>query len=737
MKLVVISNVKIEIIEPKIIDLFSKIKNKNVIMDKINKFPFQQNNVNNDNNNNNDNNKDKQICMNLIKMIPIQDVDIVNIIWQIPNMDEFYEYKPLEYITHLMGHESEGSIYYFLKEHGYITSLSVGPFEQDSSVILFKIEIELTEKGFKYIPNIVECIYNYIDLIKKNGINRWIYNESKIINQLSFDYSPTGDKIDYVSELSMNMLKYKAIDILYGPYKLNDFDNNTIKLINNCLNFMKKENSIITILSKSYENTVNKKDKWYGAKYFNILMPNNLGSEFTYKKMNYVLHLPTKNKYIPKNVTLCASNELHLKDGKLIKSDNSKFELWYKKDNTFKIPKVLCCLIIYIDEHYTSAINYLIMEIYLRIIDEYLSSSMYYAKLCLTGYGIDINQNCITISFDGFNENIMNIITIFTHTLLNIKISEKIFNFIKYELKNELKNFIYIPGFMLINDYFKEKLYLVNYTNQDLLDIIHNIKFDDINKPKKWFSDYCFIKSFVYGNINETIITSIQKNFTMFACDNSNKINKLNKIIKLEQGEENIYIRKTLNKTDNNYVILVFFEFETIIKEVTKHWKDTAICAALIELYVKEKFFSQLRTKEQSGYIVRSSLQKFQDQKGIMLGISFLIQSPNINPTELRRRIRIFIEDIYVELKKLSNDKLILYKSILKNMFNKKFDSQYEEFNFINSEIISGEYSFNYKKILADHIDNINKTMLISFYNEYFINKTTRKIRILEMYKNM
>ena len=91
MKLAVISNKKIEDIEQHIINLFSKIKNKNVINPIINNFPFQIKH--------NKSNKSKNpICMNLIKMIPIQDIDTITIIWQIPNMDKYYEYKPLSYI---------------------------------------------------------------------------------------------------------------------------------------------------------------------------------------------------------------------------------------------------------------------------------------------------------------------------------------------------------------------------------------------------------------------------------------------------------------------------------------------------------------------------------------------------------------------------------------------------------------------------------------------------------------
>ena len=63
----------------------------------------------------------------------------------------------------------------------------LGHLNNDSSVILYKVEIELTEKGFKYVPNIVECVYNYIELTKNNELIN-VYDELKIINHIIFDY---------------------------------------------------------------------------------------------------------------------------------------------------------------------------------------------------------------------------------------------------------------------------------------------------------------------------------------------------------------------------------------------------------------------------------------------------------------------------------------------------------------------------------------------------------------------
>ena len=62
--------------------------------------------------------------------------------------------------------------------------------------------------------------------------------------------------------------------------------------------------------------------------------------------------------------------------------------------------------------------------------------------------------------------------------------------------------------------------------------------------------------------------------------------------------------------------------------------------------------------------------------------------------------------------------------------------SQNEEFNFMRNEIANGEYKFNYKELLIKEIEKITQKQLIQFYEDYFINQNSRKIRSIELYKN-
>jgi secreted Zn-dependent insulinase-like peptidase len=402
-----------------------------------------------------------------------------------------------------------------------------------------------------------------------------------------------------------------------------------------------------------------------------------------------------------------------------------------KQNWIFKIPKIYCGVTLSIDAIFENPKNYVIFQLYLDIVQYQLGSALYYAQLCSSGYEMNIGLNQIQIMFYGYNDAIERIIKIVVDKLFNITPKENEFHDAKYDMKNYLKNFIYNPAFALATDYIKEKFYTINFTNNELLNAIQNVTYDDIIKPKTWIGTNCNMKTFIYGNINANV-DHILRHFNKFKCNGTNN-NGSNSIIYLDKGEQNIYLKKSLNDNDDNNAILAFFEIGKIIKDETNNWIKQILLLMLVEYHVKEKFFSQLRSVEQSGYIVKAYINKFQDNIGALYGLTFLIQSPHLSPVTLRKRIRKFTKDMNKLLINITDEQFNAYKLVTKSSLVTDFTSSYDEFSYYWSQIVSSEYIFNGKEILANNIDDITKE---EFYNEYFINKNTRKIRILEIYKN-
>lgn len=63
----------------------------------------------------------------LVRIVPIKEIDELCFIWTMPYSEKEIKKSPLNYFSHLFGHEGENSILSWLKNEGLALELSAGP----------------------------------------------------------------------------------------------------------------------------------------------------------------------------------------------------------------------------------------------------------------------------------------------------------------------------------------------------------------------------------------------------------------------------------------------------------------------------------------------------------------------------------------------------------------------------------------------------------------------------------
>lgn len=98
---------------------------------------------------------------------------------------ETYESKPDEYVSHLIGHESTGSLLSALKAKGLASGLcagvSEGGHERSTAAWLFGVGITLTDAGVARWTEAVDLLFAYVDMMRKAGPQKWIFEEISAI----------------------------------------------------------------------------------------------------------------------------------------------------------------------------------------------------------------------------------------------------------------------------------------------------------------------------------------------------------------------------------------------------------------------------------------------------------------------------------------------------------------------------------------------------------------------------
>lgn len=180
----------------------------------------------------------------------------LNHTWQLPSQSFCYRTRPDGYVSHLLGHEGKGSLLYLLKALNLASSLSAGisetNFESNSMYSLFNVSITLTTLGLANWTMVTNLLFRYLDVIKKEGPQEWIFNETKSIDEMKFRFLDEEEECDLAERLSITMLPYlkrDRKDFLYSAFVTESWDP---KAVSNLLSWFDPSTVRIEILSSLY-----------------------------------------------------------------------------------------------------------------------------------------------------------------------------------------------------------------------------------------------------------------------------------------------------------------------------------------------------------------------------------------------------------------------------------------------------------------------------------------------------
>jgi len=152
MNLVLYGKHSLEQLESWATSLFSGVHNKNVTLPDYSKpqHAFDSSNLG-----------------QFLRYQPIKDKDSLEIYWVLPYVEKEYRAGPLNYFSHLIGHEGENSLLSYLKQEDYVMDLSAGGSHELEYFSDFTVSMTLTKKGLANIDKIVNAVFKYVQRLKE------------------------------------------------------------------------------------------------------------------------------------------------------------------------------------------------------------------------------------------------------------------------------------------------------------------------------------------------------------------------------------------------------------------------------------------------------------------------------------------------------------------------------------------------------------------------------------------
>ncbi len=570
---------------------------------------------------------EKQPYLRILKVKPIKDGRSITYTFALPGIDELYPTKTVELISACLGYEGAGSLLSYLKQKGYATGLSSGAYGEISDYAQFQVHIELTKLGLKNYQSVTKALFSYIAMLRQRGVSANLFEEHKRLAELSYTYDDKGEGGDRASMLSANILRYPLKDAENIDYIYRNFDKDKINYI---LSYLIPQLTLVTIVSRDV--LTDKIEPIYGTEYSYEELDDEFYNSLLKPKLLKSLTMPLPNPFIPNKTTVLKQRPVKIEESK-------GWATWYAQDVTFQRPKALSVFSFRLPKDIIpTKREAALQKLYALIMEEQVNEISYPAHEVDLKYSISTHQNAITLRLEGFTDSLPKLQKILLQNMTHITVNNQTFNAIKERIKRAGNSFKLSSAWKIGREYsraFRKKYY---FLPDELAQEIENISLSDLKNFTKHLFDKGFLRCFIYGNLT----SDEARSWAQMARRNLLGANW--QPIDYAQCRRSAVIDANSITQKLNFVHQLPGNNSCLWRSYflgngTAKLRATAL---LIGAIIKQPFYTQMRTKQQLGYIVFSATPEDENNYYLFL----ILQSAEYAPDYLAKAVDGFLSNL-------------------------------------------------------------------------------------------
>lgn len=391
------------------------------------------------------------------EIVPCAETRIIKLQFATPPFDDevLADVRPYRVISHLLGHESVGSLHSLLNEEGLINSLSSGVGIDTTDFSLCSITISLTPKGLAEKDRVLSLVWQWINLIKssikndKDGLMAKYHEEMRQMSQTNFKFRENGDPCDFCTTASGMLFTYEPQKLLAGSSLTETYNP---EITSAFLDRFTPENCLVTFWAPEFDDKENdtkqnidvdshitsasagewSTEKWYGAKHRSAKISENLLKDWSSPTdIDSRLALPKLNDFIPQDFSLkCDQDPLSddtprptadiAKEPPKILVDKPGLRVWHKLDRTFKVPRTHIRAEITSPNPYSSPRSMTLNRLYAKVLRDDLSEYVYDASIAGMSYRVTCIPTGFRVSVSGYSEKLPHLLEVVTSRMLSL-----------------------------------------------------------------------------------------------------------------------------------------------------------------------------------------------------------------------------------------------------------------------------------------------------------------------------
>lgn len=574
----------------------------------------------------------RKAALRLATVEPVKEIRQLQLEFVLPATRPDFASKPGELLSALLNYPGEGGLVQKLKETGLATEIEAGIWERTPNYGSMFISIDLTPAGESSSQQVMELLFAYIQHLQSAPFPTTFYRDQARVAALQETYNDRGEGAALATTLANQAMFYPLEIAERAPYVWAQPDEPAYRRL---LDSLTPDNMLVTLAAKGVPT--DKKEEIYGTAY---AYTETTGAAYDAlvnppKVDDFVL--PDANPFMPGDTQLIAERPLQL-------LDEPGLKLFYAPDVEFQRPQTTLIFRFVPRREIAGLEGDLLLDFYQTCLVDALAPAAGDASIAGVTYAFELGLEGMTLTVSGFGDSPARFAQYVADHLLDFAVTPERFEVLKEKIIRGLRSYEQTEAYMLARDQANAVLREFVYPPPLKLERAPQVTWEETKAFAQDYFSAGMIESLVHGHTTADDATTAARKFAQAIGADVIPEDALvrRRHLVMSAGETVIDTGKIAG------VNSALWEFRLLPADTPQ----LRAAAKVLGNFLSEPFYTELRTKQQLGYIVGTS-----DTASLRQYLQlFAIQSSGYGPDELRQRAESFLAALPAELAALTDE---------------------------------------------------------------------------------
>ena len=629
---------------------------------------------------------------------PIRDLRTISLSFAIPPLRPHIPKHPLALVSHLLGHEGRGSLLSALKARGWAEGLGAGPGIGHPDFATFGVTIRATEAGIAHADDVVARVFAFLELVRAEGIEAHYHDELARMAEIDFRFVEKPPALGHAISLASALHVYPTGEVLSAPYRFDEFDP---ALERRFLSALTPERVLVTVMANGVAtDTVS---PFLEAPYRLSAIPPRTVARWRNPAPAGILALPEPNPFVPGDLALIEIETVEPHPVRVV--DRPGFELWHRADVEFGQPRANFYFTVRSPIANDSPRHAVLKSLLTRLVEDALTEYAYPAALAGHTYLLYGHHRGLTVGLSGWSDKQREVLARIVSILREPPLSPSRFEAEREEYARLLRNLDERPPYRRAMSDLRELLLAPDWPVDTLLSALGEVQIEDLREYVEKFFARGRIVALAHGNVaagTARVLGGVLENGLLASMEAVPA--PRGRVVRLGPGTR---LARWLASLHEDHAFVLY-------RQAHDPGLPQRAEIALLAQAIGNRFFRELRTEQNIGYIVFATPLMVRDIPGLAL----VVQSEKTRPVDLQQQVEAFLDRAGAGLRGMSHAAFARHRQSVEGAFLEAETRLHERTERYWAAIDRGHYEFDWRERFLEAVRATTQDRIVQAWDE-------------------